>query len=141
VEFEMKEAVVALIINQGLILGISRRNDKTKFGLIGGKVDSGETCLEALTRETLEECGIFIKSAIPIYERVELGDGPNGVDFYVRCYYATDWLGIPQSSEEGEVAWLTVKEITETKAAFGEYNKSTLEKFKVMFPNVCLKTE
>jgi predicted GIY-YIG superfamily endonuclease len=75
------------------------------------------------------------------HERVELGDGPTGVDFYSRCYYAIDWEGEPHNSEEGEVKWLTAEEVCSTKAAFGDYNRKTLNVFKQMFPNVYLKGE
>ena len=40
---DIKEAGVMLIVEDGLILGISRRHDKTKFGFLGGKVNPGET--------------------------------------------------------------------------------------------------
>lgn len=137
----MKQAVVALIIKDGLILGISRRHNKSIYGLIGGKVDSGETLEQALFREVKEETNIIINACTFIYERVELGDGPNGVDFYSRCYYATDWSGTPESCEEGQVKWLTAEEVTSTKAAFGNYNRKTLDVFKTMFPDVYIKGE
>jgi 8-oxo-dGTP pyrophosphatase MutT (NUDIX family) len=56
----MKEAVVALIIKDGLILAISRRHNRSKFGLIGGKVDSDESREQALIREVKEETGLEI---------------------------------------------------------------------------------
>src|ERR1700679_2852424 len=38
--------------------------------------------------------------------------------------------------------WLTPDEVTTTKAAFGDYNRKTLEVFRTMFPNVgLLRTE
>jgi 8-oxo-dGTP pyrophosphatase MutT (NUDIX family) len=135
---KIKEAVVALIIQDGLILSISRRNDKTKFGLIGGKVDPGETLIEALIRETKEESSVLIKDHVFLYERIEPG-GPDGIDFFSRCYYISDWSGVPASLEEGEVTWLTEEELTSTKAAFPEFNKRALEVFKLKFPKILLK--
>jgi ADP-ribose pyrophosphatase YjhB (NUDIX family) len=140
----MKQAGVMLIVNQGLILGISRRHDKTIFGLPGGKFDpeaGDKDTKDTAIRETKEETDVKVNDCVLLYERVELGDGPNGVDYYSRCYYATDWEGVPTNSEEGEVKWLTAKEVTSTKAAFGDYNTKTLNIFKTMFPNVYLKTE
>ena len=130
-----------LIIKDGLILAISRRNDKTKFGLLGGKVEAHEAPEEAAIRETFEEAGITVKSCVQIYQRVELGDGPDGVDFHSTTFYATSWEGEPTGSEEGEVKWLTVAELTTTKAAFGDYNTNMLIKFKQMFPEVHLYGE
>jgi 8-oxo-dGTP pyrophosphatase MutT (NUDIX family) len=139
----MREAGVMLIIRDGLILGISRRHDKTIFGLPGGKFDpeTDATTKETAMRETQEETSVVVHDCELLYERVELGDGPNGVDFYSRCYYATDWEGEPINSEEGEVKWLTAEEVTSTKAAFGDYNRKTLNIFKQRFPHIGLKGE
>lgn len=142
----MKEAGVMLIVNQGMILGISRRHNKSIFGLPGGKFnsappDNDRDTRDTAIRETREETSIIVKDCVLVYERVELGDGPNGVDFYSRCYYATNWEGVPQNSEEGIVKWLTAEEVTSTMAAFGDYNRKTLDVFKTMFPNVYLKGE
>lgn len=137
---EIKQAGVMLIIKDGLILGISRRHNKEIFGLPGGKKDETDfSTKETAIRETLEETSVIVKDCVLIFERIELGDGPNGVDYYSRCYYATDWIGEPHSSEEGNVEWLTSDEITKTKAAFADYNFSTLNVFREMFPNVLIK--
>jgi len=140
----MKQAGVMLVIKDGLILGITRRNDRTKYGLPGGKFDpaAGDNhVMDAAIRETLEETGVVVKACVQVYRRVELGDGPTGEDFYSTCYYATDWSGEPRDSEEGSVKWLTPEEVTATKAAFGDYNRKTLDVFKTMFPNVSLVGE
>jgi 8-oxo-dGTP pyrophosphatase MutT (NUDIX family) len=140
----MKEAGVMLIIKDGLILGITRRTDRTKYGLPGGKLDTSvgdKTAMDAAIRETKEETSIIVNSCIQIYQRVEPGGGPSGVDFYSTCFYATDWNGVPRNSEEGEVAWLTTEEVCVTKAAFGDYNRKTIDIFKTMFPDIKLQGE
>jgi mutator protein MutT len=137
----MKQAVVALIIKDGLILSISRRHDKTIFGLPGGKVEDGETLEQALFREVQEETGVQVNRCIQVYQRVELGDGANAVDFYSSTYYVIDWSGEPCNSEEGEVKWLTAEELTSTKAAFGDYNRKMLNSFKETFPEVYIQGE
>lgn len=140
----MKQAGVMIIIKDGLILGISRRHNKTIFGLPGGKFDAeaGDRIpLDTAIRETFEETGVKVENATFVYQRTELGDGPNGVDFYSTCFYALDWSGVPTNSEEGEVKWLTVEEITSTRAAFGDYNKEALGVFKMMFPSTYLQGE
>lgn len=139
----MKQAGVMLIIKDGLILAVSRRYDKTIFGLPGGKFnpeppDNDKDTKDTAIRETEEETSVVVKDCVFLYERVELGGGPNPVDYYSRCYYATAWEGTPQNSEEGEVKWLTAEELTSTKAAFGDYNRRTLNIFKTMFPDVQL---
>jgi 8-oxo-dGTP diphosphatase len=137
----MKQAVVALIIKGGKILSISRRYDKSIFGLIGGKVNDNETLEQALLREVKEETGVEVKRCVPIYKRVELGDGANKIDFYSTTYYALEWEGDPHNSEEGDVQWLTPEEITSTKAAFGDYNRKMLDAFKELYPDVKLEGE
>lgn len=69
----IKQAVVALIIKDGLILSISRRSDSSKYGLIGGKVDPGESLEEALIREIKEESNIDIFDYTFLYSRIEPG--------------------------------------------------------------------
>lgn len=137
---EIKQAGVMLIIKDGLILAISRRHNKDIFGLPGGKFDDGSdnTPLDTAIRETFEETNILVHDAEFIYERIELGDSPNGVDFSSYAYYATNWEGEPQNSEEGVVKWLTAEELTSTKAAFGDYNRNMLNIFKTQFPEVQL---
>lgn len=138
---EIKKAGVMLVIKDGLILAISRRHNKDIFGLPGGKFDENEGDIDSMDtaiRETREETGVNVKDVCFIYERVELGDGPNGVDFYSSTFYALDWDGEPTNSEEGVVKWLTAEELTNTNAAFGDYNRNMLDIFKVQFPDVKL---
>jgi 8-oxo-dGTP pyrophosphatase MutT (NUDIX family) len=138
---DIKQAGVMLVIKDGLILGISRRHNKEIFGLPGGKFDpeAGDLdTMDAAIRECREETGVIVHHTMFIYERVELGDGANKVDFFSRCYYALEWEGEPVNSEEGQVKWLTAKEVTDTNAAFGDYNRATLDVFKEMYPDVYL---
>lgn len=132
----MRNAAVMLIIKDGHILAISRRYDKTKFGLPGGKVESNETPDQAAIRETLEETGVTVSKCKFIFLRDEPRDRPEGEDFHAYCYYATEWSGEPRDSEEGKVEWLTEQELLGSKAAFAEYNTRTLDAFKVVFPGV-----
>ncbi len=137
------KAGVMLILRDGMILAISRRHNKDIFSLPGGKFDSSQDqdTMDTAIRETQEETSIKVNDAVLIYERVELGDGPTGIDYYSRCYYATQWEGEPKDSEEGTVKWLTAEEVTSTKAAFGGYNRAMLDVFKTKFPHVHIKGE
>ena len=74
------------------ILAISRRNDTTQWGLPGGKVDPGETNLQAILRETKEECNLDLNpvALIPIFNRICYGK--DDVDYWVTTYlYTEDW--------------------------------------------------
>ncbi len=135
----VKSAAVMLILKDGLILAVSRRENTSVFGLPGGKVELGETPREAAIRETFEETGIKVKHCFEIYKRLEPAKGPKGYDFYTHCFYASEWEGTPANSDEGVVDWLTTEDLIYTKAAFAEYNRNTLEKFKRMYPGVVIK--
>lgn len=64
------KSVVGIIFhpeNKKLVLGVSRKDDHTKMGLPGGKIDAGETPLEAIVREVKEETGLDVISTKDIY--------------------------------------------------------------------------
>ena len=137
-EKQMREAAVMLVIKDGRILAVSRRYDKTKFGLPGGKAEQNESAEAAAIRECFEETGVKVSKCAFVFHRTELRDRPEGEDFYCYCYYALDWSGEPHNSEEGEVAWLTEEELIGDKGAFGDYNRRTLISFRTLYPEVLL---
>lgn len=77
-------------VNGSRVISISRRNSTTEFGLPGGKVDPGETTIEAAVREYYEELRINLKieSLVPIYSGMCSGD----VDFWVTTYFCLDYV-------------------------------------------------
>ncbi len=124
----MRNAACMIIINKnGLILSISRRHDKTKFGLPGGKVEENESIMDAAIRETFEETGVKVTSCYEVFKREEPRGTPDGEDFFCTCFYATDWSGEAHNSEEGEVTWLSEAELVGEKGAFPEYNARSLK--------------
>lgn len=113
----MKQAVCALIFTEdGKILGVSRKDNPTAFGLIGGKVDEGETPEEALIRETKEETGLDITKYEKIFERT---DG----DFKCSTYLC-EVKGEIQTTEKGIVKEVDWDELI--AGPFGKYNKQLL---------------
>jgi 8-oxo-dGTP pyrophosphatase MutT (NUDIX family) len=114
----MKQAVCALIFREEYkILAVSRKDDPTQFGLIGGKVDEGETPEEALIRETKEETGLDITKYEKIFERT---DG----DFKCTTYLC-EVDGEIQTTEKGvvkEVGWTEL-----LSGPFGVYNRQLLD--------------
>lgn len=53
--------VGALIFNHGHLFLVQTHKWKNTFGIPGGKIKKGETIIEALRRETLEETGMRLK--------------------------------------------------------------------------------
>ena len=116
-----KKGALVLLFNQGKILSVSRKDNHTLFGLIGGKLDEGETFLQAAVREAKEETGLDVFGLIPIFGRV---DG----EFFCVVYIG-QWKGeIHQTSEKetGVVKWCDWEELK--AGPFGSYN-ATLEEY------------
>lgn len=140
----VKDAGLMLIIKDGLILSITRKEDPSLYGIIGGKCEPNETTKDAAIRETFEETSIIVKSCVMIFKRIVPPLQPGGLPFNSVCYFATDWEGTPQDSEEGKVTWLSEyelinpKTVPNGKGAFPDYNKNSLNSFKSMFPDIKL---
>ena len=118
-----KLAATALIFNEdkSKLLGVSRKDDTTKFGLPGGKVDVGESMSEGVIREVKEETGLSVKSTAPIFLRE---DG----DFVAVVYLVTNWSGEVSTTEKGVVKWITFEDLKH--GAFSEYNTMLEEHLK-----------
>lgn len=69
----------------------------------GGKIEPGETALQALRRELQEECGIEIQSARPLI-RVSHDYPDRSVELNV--FLVTDYSGAPHGREGQETAWM-----------------------------------
>ena len=135
----MREAGVMLIVNTSRkILAISRREDVTKFGLPGGKLEVDETPTQAAIRETLEETGVHVTACDFIYTRVEPKHNNDGEDFNTHCFYAIEWddSKMLSASDEGVVKWLSVSELTSpVTGAFPHYNAQTIAAYNERFPD------
>ena len=57
-----KLAVDAILIRKGNIILVERKHPPLGFALVGGFVDIGETCKEAVFREVREETGLLSTS-------------------------------------------------------------------------------
>lgn len=93
--------VRALIVNgQGEVL-LQHRLDTGCWGLPGGSVELGETALDALKREVLEETGLNVLSAEPmaLYSGPQQSFAyPNGdeVQCFAMAFIIRDWEGTPR---------------------------------------------
>lgn len=130
-EIILKTAVCLLVVRYGKILAISRRNDLTRWGLPGGKVDEHETNVEAMVREVTEEIGVF--AATTAYEPIYSGLCHGEVDYWVTTYA---WVDTPikddeLSPEKGfELKWMTREQLEDPSISpFSDYNVSAFKAF------------
>jgi len=107
-------AITAVVVNGDKVLVMLRGKDEiahpNKWGFPGGKVEQGETPLECLKREIMEEVGIeasdfkFIKDFTFMRP-----DGHNvvGLNFFVKV----DTFDVKLNSEFQEYRWVTLEEL------------------------------
>jgi 8-oxo-dGTP pyrophosphatase MutT (NUDIX family) len=121
----MRQAVCALIINPQdprYILTVSRKDNPADIGLPGGKVDPGETEVQAVIRETVEETGLTVQNPRAIFTQVCHGKE----DFLVTtflCDFPQD--GVIQTPEAGKVAWATRDYLL--SGSFAPYNRALFD--------------
>ena len=109
------------------VLGVTRKDDQDDFGLPGGKVEPGETPLQAAIRELEEEVGLKIRpdaKAALIY----VSEKPT-ITYEVKI---NDIIGVipppgqyAPGKEAGSIFGWVEPEVL-TMGTFGKYNKALL---------------
>jgi 8-oxo-dGTP diphosphatase len=101
-----RKVAAAVLVERGRVL-IARRKDGLAAGyweLPGGKVEDGETPIEALVRELREELGITARVGAPFGESVcRYGQGT----IHLLAFWASLEEGEPEPRVHGEIRWVS----------------------------------
>jgi 8-oxo-dGTP pyrophosphatase MutT (NUDIX family) len=105
----IRTAALAYVRDRRLLQ--TRPAGKDVFYMAGGKIDPGETPLQALHREIREELGVGVEAVttLGVFEADAFGD-PWGARLHMTCFTA-DLLGEPSASGEiAELRYFTLAE-------------------------------
>ena len=109
----MKKILTLCIIYQHpkILLGMKKRGfGAGRWNGFGGKVQEGETIVEAAKREILEEAGIEVGD-IEKMGMIDFEFCGNPEILEVHVFRAKDFSGIPAESEEMKPQWFYIDEI------------------------------
>jgi 8-oxo-dGTP pyrophosphatase MutT (NUDIX family) len=125
----MKQAVCVLIVNHGKVLAVARRGTTDQFGLPGGKVDNGESLIDAVVRETGEETGLILdpKFLKEIYSAV------CGNDYKTTTFFYNNSVTDISQGDAGPVEFITWEELE--AGPFGDYNTALHERYTAIMDN------
>lgn len=136
----MIKAACALIITKSeprRVLLVSRKKDHTSFGLVGGKVDEGESVYDCFIREMLEESGYrqanrmmnpILYSGVCVDERVP----DNVYDCTTYLVHFEDLVRVQEPEEGGGILkWFDLTEFAspDFNSNFSQYNKECLKNY------------
>ena len=101
-----KRKVLTLVLlrkEAKVLLGMKKRGfGAGKWNGFGGKVEAGETVVEAAAREVLEECGLTVKTE-------HLGEtGPSISKFLSAWFYLPEEVGLIEQEFEGDPVVLEI---------------------------------
>jgi 8-oxo-dGTP pyrophosphatase MutT (NUDIX family) len=117
-DYKSVSACVVLINPEGLVLGVSRKNNHNDFGLPGGRMEpeDGSPMVTAY-RETLEETGLKISNLRLVFA---IHKGGN-----MGYTYLADYEGEINHNEPHVVKWVEFR--TLVRGSFGRYNQLVAE--------------
>lgn len=108
---ENAELTVLCLIQDGnrVLLQNRVKNDWKGYTLPGGHVEAGESFVDAVVREMKEETGLSIKN--PKIVGIKHFPMENG-RYIVLLFKATEFEGTVVSSEEGEMEWISLDNLS-----------------------------
>lgn len=112
---ERPRSAIVLIMRDGLVLAVSRKNDHKDLGLPGGSVEPGETYEAAAIRETFEEVGVQITQMMEVF------DHPCRTH-QAKTFKVGAFVGEPRSMEGAAVLWVRPEQLLAPHCSFRVYN-------------------
>lgn len=128
--------VGAIVCHGKKILLVKRGRPPSEglWSIPGGKVQAGETLIEAVEREILEETGIVIRTGELAYhfEFIEHDEAGDVRYHYVVLDYYADYLSgkLCAGDDAAEARWVAYEELAELKL-----NASTRKALQSLYPN------
>lgn len=107
----MRHVTLVFLRREGeLLLAMKKRGHGVdKWNGAGGKLEPGETPMQAAIRETEEEIGITPRG-LELVGELHFLDIPD-VDHYCHIFVTTEWGGEPMESEEMRPQWFALADI------------------------------
>lgn len=122
----MKRASGTLIIKEGKVLCVSRKNNPNDFGIPGGKCEEGESFEDCAVRELFEETGITSWGSRKIFV------SEDDLGWVMATCVVEGYYGEISTTETGKVAWLTPKELV-SNSSFSNYNKKLFDSLGIVY--------
>ncbi len=101
--------------DQELLLGLKKRGfGMGKWNGFGGKLEPGETIIEAASREVYEECNLASKNLVE-FGLINFSWLSKQQDLEVHVFKCTEFSGEVEESEEMKPAWFSLDKIPYNK--------------------------
>ena len=114
--------VFAVKDNKLVILKQRQPNTGEFYGITGGRMDDGETELDAAKRECLEETGMRFKNWKLIHVQQPVGK----MEWFIYAFLATDLIDeVPQHLDNGEKISIELMTIDEVKNIIDDLDVNT----------------
>jgi 8-oxo-dGTP diphosphatase len=117
------EVVTALLVGDGKVLMCERHKKKLyplHWEFPGGKVEAGESLVEALIREVREELQVDCNVIREYFDDVMTYS--NGITYHVTFYIVPDYSGELVNTEFNSIGWFSVEELRELQHLSGNSN-------------------